>query len=113
MYAVIQTGGKQYRVAPEDVFSVERLDGSPGDIVEFDRVLMIGCDDAIDTSAAGATVRAEILEHKRAAKILVFKKKRRKKYRRRAGHRQLQTVIRVREIHANPAAEDGNAQPED
>ncbi len=111
MYAVIQTGGKQYRVAPEDVFSVERLDGSPGDIVEFDRVLMIGREDAVDTAADGATVTAEILEQKRAAKILVFKKKRRKKYRRRAGHRQPLTVVRIREINGAPGG--GDIPPED
>ena len=98
MYAVIQTGGKQYRVEPEGVLSVERLDGNPGDIVEFTKVLMVGGEDSIDTKATGASVKAEILEHKRLAKILVFKKKRRKKYRRRAGHRQQQTVVRVREI---------------
>ena len=98
MYAVIQTGGKQYRVEPESVLSVERLEGEPGDTVEFTKVLMVGREDSVDTNASDARVKAEILEHKRTAKILVFKKKRRKKYRRRAGHRQQQTVVRVREI---------------
>ena len=106
MYAVIQTGGKQYRVEPEGVLSVERLDGNPGDIVEFTKVLMVGSEDAIDTNATGASVKAEILEHKRQAKILVFKKKRRKKYRRRAGHRQQQTVVRVREILDKSSGDD-------
>ena len=113
MYAVIQTGGKQYRVAPDDVFAVERLAGEPGDVVEFDRVLMVGGGADVDLAAEGATVSAEILEHKRADKILVFKKKRRKKYRRRAGHRQLQTVVRVREISSNPALADGTAELEE
>ncbi len=103
MFAVIQTGGKQYRVARDDILAVERLAGDPGASVDFDKVLMIGDDDAVDLGGDGATVKAEILEHKRAAKILVFKKKRRKKYRRRAGHRQHRTVVKITEILARGA----------
>ena len=104
MFAVIQTGGKQYRVARDDVLAVERLAGEPGATVDFDKVLMVGDGDAIDATGDSVTVTAEILEHKRAAKILVFKKKRRKKYRRRAGHRQWRTVVKITGILAGPAA---------
>jgi large subunit ribosomal protein L21 len=104
MYAVIKTGGKQYRVASGDVIEVERLAGEVGDEIAFDQVLMVGAvgdgaEPQIGTPLVeGAKVTAELLEQARAPKIIVFKKKRRKNYRRKAGHRQLQTVLRVREI---------------
>ncbi|MBN35975.1 MAG: 50S ribosomal protein L21 [Rhodospirillaceae bacterium] len=103
MFAVIHTGGKQYRVAQNDILSVERLDGEPGDSIDFDKVLMVGEGDDIDVVADGASVKAEILEHNRADKILIFKKKRRKHYRRRGGHRQQQTVVKITEILAKGA----------
>jgi large subunit ribosomal protein L21 len=107
MFAVIQTGGKQYRVAQNDILAVERLAGEPGDRVEFDRVLMVAGDGDIAVGAAateGARVAAEILEHARGDKVLILKKKRRKHHRRRAGHRQDQTVVRITEILAAGAA---------
>lgn len=102
MFAVIQTGGKQYRVAQNDVLAVERLTGEPGDKVEFDRVLMVAGDGEASVGAAteGARVTAEILEHGRGAKVLIFKKKRRKHHRRRGGHRQDHTVVKITEILA-------------
>ncbi|MBC6439067.1 MAG: 50S ribosomal protein L21 [Rhodospirillales bacterium] len=103
MFAVIQTGGKQHRVARNDILSVERLAGEPGDLVDFDKVLMVANGETIDLNADGATVKAEILEHNRADKILIFKKKRRKHYRRRGGHRQQQTVVKITEILAKGA----------
>lgn len=104
MYAVIKTGGKQYRVAQGDVIKVERLAGEVGATVAFDHVLMLGGDGAgaepqIGTPLVdGARVMAEVLEQGKAPKVIVFKKKRRKNYRRKRGHRQLQTVLRIRDI---------------
>jgi large subunit ribosomal protein L21 len=103
MFAVIQTGGKQYRVAQNDILSVERLTGEPGDSVDFDRVLMVADGDDISVGVDGAMVKAEILEHNRADKVLIFKKKRRKHYRRRGGHRQQHTVVKITEIMAKGA----------
>jgi len=103
MYAVIRTGGKQYRVAPGDVITVEKLAGAAGDTVALTEVLAIGEGAEIDIGApllAGATVAAEVLEQGKADKILVFKKKRRKNYRRLRGHRQLQTRLKITEIQA-------------
>ena len=101
MYAVIRTGGKQYRVAKNDVIKVEKLAGAAGATVKFDEVLMVG-DGAkamIGTPLVkGATVTATVLEQGKGEKIVVFKKKRRKNYRRKIGHRQLETVLRIAEI---------------
>lgn len=101
MYAVVKTGGKQYRVSPEDMLRVERLAGEAGDLITLDNVLMIG--DGKDVtlgapSVAGAAVAAEIVEQARARKIIVFKKRRRQNYRRTKGHRQHYTLLRVTEI---------------
>ena len=109
MFAVIRTGGKQYTVAKDDVIAVERLDGEPGAMVELGEVLMVG--DGADVSTgtpllAGASVSATLVEHRRADKIIVFKKKRRHNYRRKNGHRQHQTVLRIMEI--NTAAAGGS-----
>ena len=101
MYAVIQTGGKQYRVAENDVIRVEKLLGEAGEAVELDQVLMLGngADAQIGAPLVeGARVVATILEQARAPKIIVFKKKRRKNYRRTKGHRQNLTVLRVTDI---------------
>jgi large subunit ribosomal protein L21 len=100
-YAVIRTGGKQYRVAPGDVVRIERLGGDVGAAVEFTEVLLTGGDDAVRVGTPlveGACVRGEILAQGRDRKILVYKKKRRKNYRRRRGHRQSVTTVRVTEI---------------
>jgi large subunit ribosomal protein L21 len=101
MFAVIKTGGKQYKVAPNDVLRVEKLAGEPGDLVEFGAVLAIGGEAGVTLGAPlvdGAMVAAEVVEQDRADKIIVFKKKRRKNHRRRNGHRQYETVLRVTEI---------------
>jgi large subunit ribosomal protein L21 len=103
MFAVIRTGGKQYKVASGDVIAVEKLAGEPGATLELAEVLMVGDGAAISTGTplvAGATVSAELIEHRRADKIIVFKKKRRQNYRRKNGHRQHQTVLRITEIRA-------------
>lgn len=101
MYAVIKTGGKQYRVAPEDVLTVEKVPGEAGDIVAFDEVLLVGGDAGVTLGSplvGGASVAAAILEQERTRKIKVFKKKRRQGYRRTAGHRQQVTRIQITEI---------------
>jgi large subunit ribosomal protein L21 len=101
MFAVIKTGGKQYRVAQDDVIRVEKLAAEAGDIVELGNVLMIGGAGELSVGSpyvAGATVAAEVLEQGRGKKIIIFKKKRRQNYRRRNGHRQHETVLRVTEI---------------
>ena len=101
MFAVIKTGAKQYKVAVGDVIKVEKLDGEAGGSISLDHVLMVGDDKGVTVgtpTVAGTVVTAEILEQARAAKIIVFKKKRRQGYRRKAGHRQEQTVLRVTEI---------------
>ncbi len=101
MYAIVRTGGKQYKVAKNDVISVEKLSGEAGATIELNEVLMIGegADAAVgDPLVAGAKVVTLVLEQTRADKILVFKKKRRKKYRRTQGHRQDITVLRVTEL---------------
>jgi large subunit ribosomal protein L21 len=101
MFAVIRTGGKQYKVAADDVITVEKLAGEPGATIELVEVLMVG--DGATVSAgtplvAGASVSAELVAQRRADKIIVFKKKRRHNYRRKNGHRQHQTVLRITEI---------------
>ncbi|MEX1034541.1 MAG: 50S ribosomal protein L21 [Sneathiella sp.] len=104
MFAVIKTGGKQYKVAKDDVIKVERLAGEAGDNVQLDQVLAISGDDgALSVGAPvleGAIVSATLLEQARADKIVVFKKKRRQNYRRKAGHRQDLTVLRITDIAA-------------
>lgn len=101
MYAVIKTGGKQYRVAVEDKITVERLKGEEGDIIELNEVLMVTDGDNVDVGTPmieGACVAAELVEQARGKKIIIFKKKRRKGYRRRNGHRQDLTVLKITEI---------------
>jgi len=102
MFAVIRTGGKQYRVAKDDTIVVEKLTGEPGAVVELSDVLMIGGDGKAATVGAPlvdkAAVFAEVVEQSRADKIIVFKKNRRKNYRRTRGHRQEQTVLRIVDV---------------
>lgn len=101
MYAVVKTGGKQYRVAKDDVIRVERLSGDVGGTVELADVLMIGDGDKTTVGApmmADARVVAEVIEQTRDAKVLIFKKKRRKHHRRLRGHRQERTVLRITDI---------------
>mgnify|MGYP006353514273 FL=1 len=100
MFAVIRTGGKQYRVAPNDIIEIERIAGEPGDIITLGEVLLLGGDSPKTGSPtiAGALVAAEVMEQTRGDKIIVFKKKRRKNYRRNKGHRQDLTLLRITEI---------------
>jgi len=101
MYAVIRTGGKQYKVAKNDVISVERLAGAAGEILEFNDVLMLGDGTTVTVGAplvSGACVGAAVLEQAKGEKILIFKKNRRHNYRRKNGHRQNLTVLRITEI---------------
>ncbi len=104
MFAIIKTGGKQYKVAENDVIKVEKLAAEAGSTVTLDDVLMIGeSGKAAKTASADlsrAAVLAEVLDQSRADKIIVFKKKRRHNYRRKAGHRQHQTVLRITGISA-------------
>jgi large subunit ribosomal protein L21 len=100
-HAVIRTGGKQYRVAANDVIKVERLAGEAGDQIVFDEVLAVTGEGAADVGAplvAGATVAARVIAQDRADKVMIFKKRRRHNYRRTKGHRQHLTVLRVEEI---------------
>jgi len=106
-YAVIKTGGKQYRVSPGDVLEVEKLEGDPGTELAFTEVLMTAQGGAVQVGSptvVGARVVAEVVKQGRAKKILVFKKKRRKNYRRRQGHRQYQTTVRVTAIEAGASS---------
>lgn len=98
MYAVIRTGGKQYRVSPGDLLVIERLDGQPGDELRFGDVLMAGEGDDVTVGAPlidGAAVSAVLVETRKGEKIKVFKKIRRQGYRRTKGHRQVESVLRV------------------
>jgi large subunit ribosomal protein L21 len=101
MYAVVETGGKQYRVAPGGVIAVERLPGSVGDVVELSRVLLVGEGEQVKVGTpvvSGAKVRATILGQVRGPKIMVFKFKRRSNYRRKTGHRQGFTEIKITDV---------------
>lgn len=100
MFAVIRTGGKQYRVAAQDTLKVDRLDGEPGQIVQFGDVLVVGGDNvALGTpTIAGASVAAEVLQQGRGPKVIAFKKRRRKNSRRKRGFRAEYTLVRITEI---------------
>jgi large subunit ribosomal protein L21 len=101
MFAVIKTGGKQYRVAANDLLKVEKLVGNPGDIIEFSQVLAVGNGDQATIGAplvAGAVVTAEVVEQGRHATVIAFKKRRRQNSRRTRGHRQHETTVRIDEI---------------
>jgi large subunit ribosomal protein L21 len=110
MYAVIKTGGKQYRVAANEKILIEKLEGQAGDQVSFEHVLLVANGETIDIGApfvAGATVVGEISAQEKSATIIIFKKRRRKHYRRRNGHRQLLTSVTITDIllgGAKPAA---------
>jgi len=101
MFAVIKTGGKQYKVAANDVITVERLAGEPGDKVELGEVLMIGGDSITvgSPTVSGAIVACEVVRQERGDKVIAFKKRRRQNSRRKRGHRQELTVLRVTAIN--------------
>lgn len=101
MYAVIKTGGKQYRVQKDDIIEVELLDAEVGASVTLDEVLLVGSEGKAKIGAptvAGASVKADVLNQKKGDKIIVFKKKRRQNYRRKNGHRQPITVLKITDI---------------
>ena len=103
MFAVIKTGGKQYKVAMNDVILVEKHEVAAGDDVTFNEILMVGQDSNLTVGAPlvkGASVSAKVLDQAQADKVLIFKKNRRHNYRRKRGHRQLQTVLRITDIKA-------------
>lgn len=113
MFAVIKTGGKQYRVAAEDVIRVDRVNGQPGEIVEFGEVLVVGGDTPqLGTPiVAGATVAGELLQHTRGDKVIAFKKRRRKNSRRKRGYRHEFSVVRITEILTGGAKPSKTAAP--
>ena len=101
MHAVLRTAGKQYRVAAQDTISVDMLVGQPGETVAFDDVLMVSGEDGVTVGSPtvdGARVEAEVVEHTRGPRLIIFKKKRRKNFRRRNGHRQDRTVLKITQI---------------
>jgi large subunit ribosomal protein L21 len=113
MFAVIKAGGKQYRVAAEDVIRIDRLQAEPGQIVEFGEVLLLGGDTpqvGVPT-VAGALVAGEVLQHTRGDKVIAFKKRRRKNSRRKRGSRHEFSVIRITEILTDGAKPSKTAPP--
>ncbi len=113
MFAVIRTGGKQYRVAPEDKIKIDKVPGAPGEIIEFGEVLVVG-GDAVEVGAPsvnGATVAAEVLEQGRHPTVIAFKKRRRKNSRRKRGIRQEFTLVRITEILTDGRKPDKTAKP--
>src|SRR5271169_3379172 len=105
MFAVIKTGGRQYRVVPDDVLEIGKIAGDVGSIVQLGEVLMLGGEAPVLglPTVAGATVAAEVLQHKRGPKVISFKKRRRKNSRRKRGYRDEITVLRITEILADNA----------
>jgi large subunit ribosomal protein L21 len=113
MFAVIRAGGKQYRVAPEDVIRIDRVAGEPGQIVEFGEVLVVGGDkpELGLPTVAGATVAGELLQHTRGDKVIAFKKRRRKNSRRKRGYRDELTLLRITEILTDGAKPSVGPRP--
>lgn len=102
MYAVILTGGKQYKVAVDDEIFIEKLEGEQGDLIKFDQIIAVGTDDGIKTGDALATVavEGEIIKHGKNKKVNIVKYKAKKGYRRKKGHRQPYTKVRIKAINA-------------
>jgi large subunit ribosomal protein L21 len=114
MFAVIRTGGKQYKVAPDDVIAIERITGEPGAEIELGEVLMLGDGKSLTMGTPlvdGARVAATVLDQGKGEKVLIFKKKRRQGYHRTRGHRQFQTVLRITEILAAGQSRSAAAAP--
>src|SRR5215470_13820262 len=105
MFAVIKTGGRQYRVVPDDVLEIGKIDGDVGTIVQLSEVLVVGGETPVlgVPTVAGASVAAELLQHKRGPKVIAFKKRRRKNSRRKRGYRDELSVLRITEILADNA----------
>lgn len=114
MFAVIKTGGKQYRVAADDKIKVARVAGEPGDLVEFGEVLVLGGDNVqLGTpTVAGVTVAGEVVAQARGPKIIAFKKRRRKNSRRKRGYREEFTLVRITEILTDGKKPEKKAKPE-
>jgi large subunit ribosomal protein L21 len=113
MFAVIKTGGRQYRVVPDDVLEIGKIAGEVGTIVQLGEVLVVGGETPVlgTPTVAGATVAAEVLQHKRGPKVIAFKKRRRKNSRRKRGYRDEITVLRVTEILTDNAKPSIGPQP--
>ena len=113
MFAVIKTGGKQYRVVPDDVLEITKIDGEVGTIVQLGEVLVVGGDTPVlgVPTVQGASVAAELLQHKRGPKVIAFKKRRRKNSRRKRGYRDELSVIRVTEILTDGAKPSVGPRP--
>jgi len=113
MFAVIKTGGRQFRVAPDDVLEIGKIAGDVGTIVQLNDVLVVGGDSPVlgTPLVAGATVAAEVLQHKRGPKVISFKKRRRKNSRRKRGYRDELTVLRVTEILTDNATPTVGPRP--
>jgi large subunit ribosomal protein L21 len=113
MFAVIKTGGKQYRVAAEDKLKVEKVAGAPGEIIQFGDVLVVGGEAVTlgNPTVSGASVAAEVLDQGRGPKVIAFKKRRRKNSRRKRGHRQEFTLVRITEILTDGAKPTKTAAP--
>ena len=113
MFAVIKTGGRQYRVVAEDKLQVGKVAGQPGEIIQFGDVLVVGGDTPTlgNPAVAGASVAAEVLEQGRGPKVIAFKKRRRKNSRRKRGHRQEFTLVRITEILTDGAKPSKKAAP--
>ena|SRR5207237_962915 len=123
MYAIVETGGKQYRVKPGDTIAVERLSGEPGEVLDLGRVLLVAGNAGTNArigapGVESAIVRAEVVEHARGEKIIVFRYKSKVRYRRKTGHRQSLTRVRITDILldgaslTSPAADAPVAEPE-
>ena len=115
MYAIVETGGKQYRVKPGDTIAVERIAGEPGEVLDLGRVLLVA-DNGNGTrigapGVEGAIVRAEVVEHARGEKIIVFRYKSKVRYRRKTGHRQALTRLRITDILLDGASSSKAALP--
>ncbi|MCA1516374.1 MULTISPECIES: 50S ribosomal protein L21 [Bradyrhizobium] len=113
MFAVIKTGGKQYRVVPDDVLEVGKIEGEVGSIVQLNEVLVVGGDTPVlgVPTVAGASVAVEVLDHKRGPKVIAFKKRRRKNSRRKRGYRDEITVLRISEILTDGAKPTKGPRP--
>jgi len=113
MFAVIKTGGRQYRVVPDDVLEIGKIAGDVGTIVQLSEVLVVGGDTPVlgVPTVKGASVAAEVLQHKRGPKVIAFKKRRRKNSRRKRGYRDELTVLRVTEILTDNAKPSVGPRP--
>lgn len=113
MFAVIKTGGKQYRVAADNVITVEKVAGEPGEIIQFGEVLMLGGESPLigNPTVAGASVAGEVVQQGRGEKVIAFKKRRRQNSKRKRGHRQEFTMVRITEILTDGQTPNPNPPP--